>query len=388
MGLVKTDWMEAEERGWSGVDKVVCAGCVDDPALKRVVRGAARSGRCDYCGNRRKVAAVEALQEAVYAAVWTYYHEPTDAGVPWDSGFVIDPIDIEEVFYDLGFDGHPDLIADIVDADMGNGWVAAADGHWASAHDHEVMLGSWASFVEVIKHKTRFHFGSVGEVSTAGAQDVEPRHMLGVLGKRLRPYVRQVPEGTRVFRARMKDKGDIWSPCAEELGAPPFDKARAGRMNPAGIPYLYVAFDTKTALQEIGEPTAKTEATFMATFELTEPLLVIDLTRLPPPPSVFDLEKKDEREKLLFARGFVDAISKPVIKNGQEHVEYVPSQVVCEYLAQVFKPRGNATLGGLVFPSSVREGGRNLVVFPSERGLDQSFHGVEYRRARRVWSRR
>src|SRR3546814_2823176 len=101
------DWMEAEERGWSGVDKVVCSGCVDDSALKRVVRDAARSGRCDYCGNRRKVAAVEALQEAVYAAVWTYYHEPTDAGVPWDRGFVIDPIDIEEVFYGLGFDGHP-----------------------------------------------------------------------------------------------------------------------------------------------------------------------------------------------------------------------------------------------------------------------------------------
>src|SRR3546814_14780372 len=90
----------------------------------------------------------------------------------------------------------------------------------------------------------------------------------------------------------------------------------------------------------------------------------------------------------MFARGFGDAISKPVIKNGQEHVEYVPSQVVCEYLAQVFKPRGKAALGGLVFPSSVCEGGRNLVVFPSERGLDQSFHGVEYRHARRVRSRR
>src|SRR3546814_14165685 len=80
--------------------------------------------------------------------------------------------------------------------------------------------------------------------------------------------------------------------------------------------------------------------------------------------------------------------SKPLIKNGQEHVEYVPSQVVCEYLAQVFKPRGKAALGGLVFPSSVCEGGRNLVVFPSERGLDQSFHGVEYRHARMVRSPR
>src|SRR3546814_20789894 len=115
---------------------------------------------------------------------------------------------------------------------MGNGWVAAADGHWASAHDHEVMLGSWASFVEVIKHKTRFHFGSVGEISTAGAQDVEPRHMLGVLGTRLRPNVRQVPEGTRVFRARMKERGDAWSPSAKALGTTPLTQERAERWMP------------------------------------------------------------------------------------------------------------------------------------------------------------
>src|SRR3546814_17141129 len=124
----------------------------------------------------------------------------------------------------------------------------------------------------------------------------------------------------------------------------------------------------------------------MATVGLTEPLLVIELTRLPPPPSVFDLENKDEREKLLFARGFVDAISQPVIKNGQEHVEFVPSPVVCEYLAQVFKPRGKAALGGLFFPRSVCEGGRHLVVFTYERGLDQSFTGVAFTHARRVRS--
>src|SRR3546814_12332733 len=113
-------------------------------------------------------------------------------------------------------------------------------------------------------------------------------------------------------------------------------------MNPAGIPYLYVAFDTKTALREIGESTAKTEATFMATFELTEPLQVIDLTRLPPPPSVFDLENKDEREKLLFARGFVDAISQPVITTRQGHVGAVPSERVLAQWCQAFKQGGKA----------------------------------------------
>src|SRR3546814_18598665 len=123
----------------------------------------------------------------------------------------------------------------------------------------------------------------------------------------------------------MKERGEAWSPCAKELGAPPFDKARAGNMNPAGILYLYVAFDTKTALREIGESTAKTEATFMATFELTEPLQVIDLTRMTPPTTVVDMENKAEREKILVDRGFVAAISNTVINKRKENVKYMPS---------------------------------------------------------------
>src|SRR3546814_20550576 len=133
----------------------------------------------------------------------------------------------------------------------------------------------------------------------------------------------------------MKERGDAWSPCAKELGAPPFDKARAGRMNPAGIPYLYVAFDTKTALREIGESTAKTEAAFMATFGLTEPLLVIDWTRLPPPPSVFDCEHKVARDQLLLAQGVAYAISSPAVNQGQHHEVYVPSHVTLASLTRV-----------------------------------------------------
>ena len=35
--------------------------------------------------------------EAVYDTVHTYYGEPTDAGVPYDDGFIVPAIDIVEV---------------------------------------------------------------------------------------------------------------------------------------------------------------------------------------------------------------------------------------------------------------------------------------------------
>lgn len=384
MGLVKSDWLEAQGQGWSAVDKRVCTRCVDDVALKEILKSQASSGRCDYCRRRGRVAAVEALQEAVYATVWTYYHEPTDAGVPWDGGFIIDPIEIDEVLYMLGFDGHSELLSDIIDADMGNGWVAAADGYWAGAHEHEVLLSSWSSFEGIIKHKTRFHFGQVEEAFESEPQEIEPSRMLAVLGEKLRSCIREIDVGIVLYRSRVRGPGETWRPCESELGAPPPGIARAGRMNPAGIPYLYTALDIGTALRETGVSSQTLGDVFVASFEVVEPLLVVDLTQLPKPPSVFDVDRKRDREEALFVRGFVDAISKPVAKNGQEHIEYVPSQVVCEYLAQVFRPRKGVMLAGLLFPSSVQKNGKNLVVFPVDRGPDHSFGGVEFRRAVRT----
>jgi hypothetical protein len=109
-------------------------------------------------------------------------------------------------------------------------------------------------------------------------------------------------------------------------------------MNPAGIPYVYTAFDKTTARREVGIMGRTNKSVFTATFALTRPLWVMDLTALPPVPSLFDIENKEIREQALMVRAFVEAISTPVTKDGQEHIDYVPSQVICEYLAQVFVP--------------------------------------------------
>lgn len=161
------------------------------------------------------------------------------------------------------------------------------------------------------------------------------------------------------------------------MGPPPKEKASAGRMNPAGIPYLYAAFDKTTARREIGVNGRTTKTVFTATFALTEPLWVMDLSTLPPLPSVFDIANKEAREQALIVRDFVKAISTPVTKDGHEHIDYVTSQVICEYLAQVFELEESRKLGGLIYPSSVHKGGKNLVVFPEDR-YKGTFYGVAF----------
>lgn len=381
MGLVKSEWMEAQERGWSAPDTHVCADCVEDQYLKQLIQDTASSNCCDYCGcSAATFIAAEAsiVVEAIYDAVWAYYCEPAAGGVPYDHGFIIEPIDIDEVLRNLSFDGHPDFVEAIISAEMnGNVFVPAANGYWADSHRHEVLSSAWRSFVRTVKHEARFHFANSPRLVASSPNEIEPYETLPEIAEHLRPLIRTLMVGTQVYRSRVRSRRQTWTPTADQMGAPPKERASAGRMNPAGIPYLYTAFDKTTARREVGITKRTSLTVFTATFELTKPLNVIDLTILPAIPSLFDVQKKDGREHALFIRQFVNEISVAVAKDGQEHIEYVPTQVVCEYLAQVFEPNPETKLGGLIFPSTVHPGGKNLVVFPDDRYAG-TFHGVRF----------
>ena len=371
MGLVKSDWMEAQERGWSAPETYVCADCVEDPYLKQQIDQAKCASTCDYCGRKADMpiaAPTEVVVEVVFGAVRAYYCEPSAGGVPYDQGFIVEPIAIEEVLDHLGFDGHPDLVEAVADSEInGDMFVPAANGYWADVHPHQALSYAWRHFVHVVKHETRFHFAHRLNDDDDGTDEIAVARTLPALVEWLRPLVRTLPKGTQVHRTRLRKRGETWTPTAEAMGAPPPDKTSAGRMNPPGIPYFYGSFDKATARREVGITGRTSRTVYSAMFELATPLVVVDLTQLPAVPSVFDVASKDDREQALFVRQFVDEISVPVTKDGQEHIEYVPTQVVCEYLAQVFEPRPGTRLGGLVFPSSVHLGGKNLVVFPDDR---------------------
>jgi RES domain-containing protein len=134
-------------------------------------------------------------------------------------------------------------------------------------------------------------------------------------------------------------------------------------MNPPGIPYLYTALDPQTALAEV-LPRPPCRAA-VATLRLRAEVRVLDLTARPDIPSIFDEARAEQRQVLLFLGRFVDAISQPVLRDGRDHIDYVPSQVVSEYFSQVHRFDGHC-LAGIVYPSAVRDGGKNAVLFPPD----------------------
>lgn len=385
MGGIKNEMLEAEERGWWAPDTVVCADCVEDPFLKDLIQTQADHTQCDYCARQEPTPiAVDAATviEAVYRTVGAYYAEPAASGVPYEGEYLVAPVGIVDVLHRLGFDGHPDFVEDVINAESnGDAFVPAADGHWASSHPHERLSWAWQSFSHTVKHETRFHFARPTNPAPMIGDDIPVYQTLEAVTDSLRSLVRTLPPGTLVYRARVRPRGMKWQPDAQQMGVPPAALTSAGRMNPAGIPYLYTSFDALTARHEIRVAPRSSHKVFSATFELTKPLIVVDLTAIPPRPSIFDVDQKQEREHALFIRQFISAISEKIDRNGREHIAYVPTQVVSEYLAQVFEVEPGIRLGGLIFPSAAHAGGKNLVVFPEDRYLG-TYHGVTFRSAK------
>lgn len=159
---------------------------------------------------------------------------------------------------------------------------------------------------------------------------------------------------TTWFRARLHPDGELWS--IEEMGAPPNRKARAGRANPPGIPYLYLASTLVTAVSEIRPHAGETAC--VADFTISPDIKVVDLRSPRRLVSPFVLESEDEigllRSDIAFLERLGEELTRPVMSEGAS-IDYVPSQYLCEFIKQ-------CGYKGVLYRSSVGEG-MNLSLF-------------------------
>lgn len=116
---------------------------------------------------------------------------------------------------------------------------------------------------------------------------------------------------------------------------------------------FYGAFAEKTAIDETFEKGhKKPKVATVATFEATSDLRVLDLTALPPVPSLFDQSKRSIRAGIIFLYSFVKDVSKRIIKDGIEHIEYVPTQIFTEYFRHIFFDEHGKKINGILYRSS------------------------------------
>lgn len=174
--------------------------------------------------------------------------------------------------------------------------------------------------------------------------------------------IRPLAASSRFFRGRIGPKRKPYR-SARSLGPPPPGKAVANRMSPSGIPMFYGASDERTAIRETAIGKMKRgRVVNLGASETLEEFLVLDLTRLPSVPSIFS-ERRYLRPVLIFLHSFVRDLSKPKKKDGREHTEYVPTQIVTEYIRHSFRRYDGQLVRGILYPSSRVPGGTACVLF-------------------------
>lgn len=366
MGIVKSQWLEQEERGWTDPETWVCQRCVgDDSHLRHLVRknlGGATC--CSYCDCKaRKAAPVSSIMGSVLHGVKYRYSDEASAGCPYDRDLTIENLSsrdaLEQTLDAEGIEWPESLVNDVADSFTNTGWVDAPDGSWMGSHEYERLHWSWESFARAVKHQSRFHFQRKARARSYGDDIVNVHEMLPFLGRLVRKHriVRKLQPSMVLKRIR----AGIHPHSMTDLGPPPPEIASALRMNPAGIPYLYLAFDEKTAIAETRVKPRKMVT--VSDWAPTHELRVIDLSKLPASPSVFSNERR-RHDMVQFLYKFSEEISKPADSQSRADIHYAPTQVVSEYFAQVFKFSDGRQADGLIYNSSLVPTGKNLVLFP------------------------
>lgn len=354
---------------YESMETTVCCDCVVDVALIELVQDNVSSMVCSYCSkgsSSNPAATFEIVVERVMAAVGNYFGDANLLGVPWDREFVIDQIYPDAVVAELDPGWSGQFLTDIISCvDPEIYWVQKAQGGWMLLDPEETMTNAWIEFKEVVLKKTRYFFESERPNRyDDGRPDYVPvKNVLENIGRACGEIglLETIPAGMRYFRARACDVNLLYTEF-DEVGVAPHAVTGSGRMNPAGIPYLYLAEDPHTAIMEIDDGSGADFS--LADFETTKSLCLLNLVEPLDLPSKFLVDSYDKRHEIKFFEEFAESIALPVEKNGREHVDYVPSQIVSEYFRFVFK-HANQNIDGIRFRSSKPEGGVCVSLFVS-----------------------
>ena len=158
--------------------------------------------------------------------------------------------------------------------------------------------------------------------------------------------------GVKEQLAGFRGKG-WWGYGQRESDAAPSDATGNGRINPAGISYLYASSRRETAALETRPVISQMVS--IAEVVTTDDLVLFDLSR-----NVFDDDDAPDEETKMFRKILAHYFAKPNYSGDQAYL-------VTQYLSEYVKGRIELTTGlrfdGLCFSSSLDRAGTNYVIF-------------------------
>jgi RES domain-containing protein len=357
----------------------LCHRCVGEKVLKGKIKTMGRMAICSFC--RKHLTTISLDQAAdIFDRVFEQNfvrteEEPTgmeytmskESDYQWErSGEDIVELlqqvghiepEVAESIRQLLEDKH----FDFDEAAMGQEGDYAPDSRYTDRKvESEEFHSEWRSFEENLKTKSRYFSKRATLTLLTLFNGI---HRSTTVGNR--PVILTAGPGTRItslFRARVFQDGGKLVRALErpdlEIGPPPPAAAIAGRMNALGISTFYGATDREVALSEVRPFVGSRVVT--AKFDLLRPISLLDLEALSEVSasgSLFDDNHRYQMAKANFLQSLSQKMTAPVLPDA-EIFEYLPTQVIAEYLASQVKPE----LDGILYPSAQTKNGKNNVV--------------------------
>ncbi|WP_297097820.1 HEPN-associated N-terminal domain-containing protein [uncultured Draconibacterium sp.] len=359
----------------------ICSECLDNnKALSKYINDNGFDDTCYYCNNSTKVIQKVEILELIETSIYSEWDAAENVLGRMDGDWVGETFLTSEILRDFMGLGEVEIFQEIDDYLPDNAWC------WKDPYgisDSELMIYSWEDFCGHIKYKSRFFFQD--EITTSSMQ-IYPSTATGVLRNVCNEIldldiITNIPKSTKIFRVR---------PCAikdnfkttEDLGVPPNEAIKyPNRFSPSGIQTFHGANDIDTCLQETNKP----EHAIISTWETTTQIKVLDFTedfhlvknseiKYNDFPDILEPERRHLRHTIRFLEALADDFIKPIVHDGREHIDYIPTQVAAEFFRKnLLTFEDDIPIDGIKYYSS-KTGGINYVFFYTPENCDTGPH--------------
>lgn len=353
-------------------DEYLCHECVGDQYLKSEIQDDGSRKRCKYCGRSRKCLTLGHIAERADDVFREYFElaEPrpyVDGGSDFDGEL---PVHILMNIMDVDENISEDLFYILPD-----GSIKDDDKFYyltSNYVEREIIpyghSESWDFFCRFITHTSRFFEPVIQRTLDEIFEGISAH--TSFYGEKPIKTIDEEGSEKFIYRARQaKNLDEIKRIClnpAVELGPPPYRSATPGRMNPSGISVFYGALERETCIAETRVPVGGFAIT--GKFEILTPVKILDLTvfdQLFKTVSLFDPNCRQILEHRIFLSKFHQEVCRP-IQPQDEAIDYIPTQIVAEYLGKVFEPN----LDGIIYSSAqstrededVEDNNKNIVL--------------------------
>ena len=337
--------------------KYCCEECFNDQDTKSIIRSKKKIGCCDFCGSENVhlynlADEIDKTLNQRFNSILEAYSTEKDLGKrlntmkmfgeilreDWDL-FNFNKLEPKSAIEIMKIACDDELVYKLSDK-VG---IESLDNE-DYIKEHSIFSSkSWSDFTSEIKEQYRFH-----------GQIFNPK----IFKKYLIFIEKDLEKGEILYRARISRDGRAMK--EDEMGIPPSDKVMDGRINPRGIPVLYLSRTEQTPVYEVRAAIYDTVA--IGTFKIKKMTKIIDLTSLDSvsPFSGFESDRLEVAEYVLnrkLLQEIAQAISEPV--KNENILDYLPTQYICELIK-------SAGYDGIEYKSALEENARNIVLFSAD----------------------